>query len=163
MLAWICSTIAYRPVLSTLNNVTRSKHHQNLSSSPKTKSHFSDRRLAFFFLYLVPWPIRKSLEPRHDKTNEMNVRPVKTQISLGICPVWLESWLCAQWVAKHLRFLHADSKASDQTGQMPSLIWVFAGRTLILLVLSCCGSLVLPINAYKMPDTLIQCFSLNIQ
>ena len=29
---------------------------------------------------------------------------------------------------------------SDQTGRMPRLIWVFAGRTLILLVLSCRGS-----------------------
>ena len=27
-------------------------------------------------------------EPRHDKTNKMSVRPAKTQISLGICPVW---------------------------------------------------------------------------
>ena len=26
-------------------------------------------------------------EPRHDKTNKMNVRPAKTQISLGIRPV----------------------------------------------------------------------------
>ena len=26
-------------------------------------------------------------EPRHDKTNKVAVRPVKTQISLGICPV----------------------------------------------------------------------------
>ena len=33
-------------------------------------------------------------------------------------------------------FLHADSEDSDQTGRMPRLIWVFAGRTLILLVLS---------------------------
>ena len=34
----------------------------------------------------------------------------------------------------------AHSEDSDQTGGMPSLIWVFAGRTLILLVLSCRGS-----------------------
>ena len=27
-------------------------------------------------------------EPRHDKTNKMTVRPAKTQISLGIRPVW---------------------------------------------------------------------------
>ena len=27
-------------------------------------------------------------EPPHDKTNKMNVRPAKTQISLGIRPVW---------------------------------------------------------------------------
>ena len=31
-------------------------------------------------------------------------------------------------------------RRSDQTGRMPRLIWVFAGRTLILLVLSCRGS-----------------------
>ena len=43
--------------------------------------------------------------------------PVKTQISLGICPVWSESSLCAQWVAKDPMFLHADSEDSDQTGR----------------------------------------------
>ena len=37
-------------------------------------------------------------------------------------------------------FLHADSADSDQTRRMPRLIRVFAGRTLILLVLSCRGS-----------------------
>ena len=31
----------------------------------------------------------------NDKTNKMIVRPAKTQISLGICPVWSESSLCA--------------------------------------------------------------------
>ena len=36
--------------------------------------------------------------------------------------------------------LHADSEDSDQTGRMSRLIWVFAGRTAILLVLSCRGS-----------------------
>ena len=81
-------------------------------------------------------------EPRHDKTNKMSVRPAKTQISLGIRPVWSESSLCVQWVAKDPRFLHADSEDSDQTGRMPRLIWVFAGRTLTLLDLSCRGSFV---------------------
>ena len=33
-------------------------------------------------------------------------------------------------------FLHADSEDSDLTGQMPRRIWVLAGRTVILLVLS---------------------------
>ena len=46
----------------------------------------------------------------HDKTNKMSVRPAKTQISLGIRPVWSESSLCAQWVAKGPRFLHADTR-----------------------------------------------------
>ena len=61
-------------------------------------------------------------EPRHDKTNKMSVRPAKTQISLGISPVWSESSLCAQWVAKDLSFLRADSEDSDQTERMPRLI-----------------------------------------
>ena len=63
------------------------------------------------------------------KPNKITVCPAKTQVSLGIRPVWSESSLCAQWVAKDPSFLHADSKDSDQTGQMPRLIWVFAGRT----------------------------------
>ena len=51
-------------------------------------------------------------EPPHDKTNEIHVHPAKTQISLGICPVWSESSLCAQWVhvAKDPSFRHADSE-----------------------------------------------------
>ena len=61
-------------------------------------------------------------EPRHDKTNKMSVRLAKTEISLGIRPVWSESSLCAEWVAKDPMFLHADSEDSDQTGRMPSLI-----------------------------------------
>ena len=52
-------------------------------------------------------------EPRHDKTNEMTVRPAKTQISLGIRPVWSESSLYAQWVAKDPSFLCVDSEDSD--------------------------------------------------
>ena len=49
-------------------------------------------------------------EPPHDKTNKMTVRPAKTQIGLGIRPVWSEASLCAQWVAKDPSFLHAESK-----------------------------------------------------
>ena len=36
-----------------------------------------------------------AIEPPHDKTNKMAVRPAKTQTSLGICPVWSESSLFA--------------------------------------------------------------------
>ena len=83
------------------------------------------------------------IEPPHDKTNKMTVRPAKTQISLGIRPVWSESSLCSQWLAKNPSFLHADSEDSDQTGRMPRLIWVFAGHTLTLLVLSWGSSIIL--------------------
>ena len=61
------------------------------------------------------------------KPTKWQVRPVKTQISLGVYPDWSESSLSAQWVAKDPRFLHADSEDSDQTERMPRLIWVFTG------------------------------------
>ena len=62
-------------------------------------------------------------------TTKWHVRPVKTQISLGIRLVWSESSLCYLWVAKDTSFLHAYSEDSDKTGRIPRLIWVFAGRT----------------------------------
>ena len=77
------------------------------------------------------------IEPQHDKTNKMSVCLAKTRISLGIRPVWSESSLCTPWVAKNPSFLYADSEDSNQTGRMPRLIWVFAGCTAILFVLSC--------------------------
>ena len=76
----------------------------------------------------------------------MTVRPAKTQISLGIRLVRSEFSLCAKWVAKDPSFPHADSEDCDQTGRMPRLIWVFAGRTVTLLVLSCRGSSTLIMN-----------------
>ena len=63
------------------------------------------------------------------KPTKWHVHPVTTQISLGICPVWSESSLCVHWVAKDPMFLHANSEDFDQTGRIPRLIWVFAGRT----------------------------------
>ena len=53
----------------------------------------------------------------------------KTQISLCIRPVWSESLLCTQWVAKGSVLLQADSEDSNQTGRMRRLIWVFAGHS----------------------------------
>ena len=48
----------------------------------------------------------------------------------------LSTWRKLGSLANHW----APSKDSDQNGWMPRLIWVFAGCTVILLVLSCCGS-----------------------
>ena len=79
-------------------------------------------------------------EPPHVKTNKVAVRPAKTQISLGIRPVWSESSLSAWRKLRSLATRWAHSEGSGQTGRMPMLIWVFAGRTLILLVLSWGGS-----------------------
>ena len=63
------------------------------------------------------------------KPTKWLVHPAKTQITLGVRPDWSESSLCAHWVAKDPMFLHAKSEDSDQTGQMPRLIWVFVGCT----------------------------------
>ena len=68
-------------------------------------------------------------EPAHDKTNKMTVRPAKTQISLGIGPVWSESSLSAWRNLGSLATHWAHSEDSDQTGRVPRLIWVFAGLT----------------------------------
>ena len=68
-------------------------------------NHNSFKLLPMFLRSIEPWN-----EPLYDKTNRTTLRPAKTQISLGI------------------RFLHADSEDSDQTGRMPRLIWIFAGR-----------------------------------
>ena len=70
-----------------------------------------------------------SNEPLMTKPTKWHVCPVKTQISLGICPVWSESSLCTLCIAKDPTFLLADSEVSDQTGRMPRLIWVFAECT----------------------------------
>ena len=69
------------------------------------------------------------LSRRTTKQTKWHVRPAKTQLNLGIHPVWSESSLCAQRLAEDLSFLYGDSEDSDQTGRMPKLIWVFAGRT----------------------------------
>ena len=81
----------------------------------------------------------KQNEPRHDKTNTVSVRPSKTRISLGIRPVWSESSLSAWRNLGSLATHWAHSEDSDQTGRMPRLIWGFAGRTLVLLVLALGG------------------------
>ena len=55
--------------------------------------------------------------------------PSKDSVSLDIHPVWSESTLSAWRKLGSLATHCAHSEDSDQTGQMPRLIWVFAGRT----------------------------------
>ena len=92
-------------------------------------------------------------EPRHEKTNKLSVCPAKTQMSLGIRPVWSESSLSAWGNLWSLAVHWTHSDDSDQTGRMPRLIWVFAGCTLILLVLSCRGSLLIPATTLRADNT----------
>ena len=86
------------------------------------------------------------------KPTKWHVRPAKTQISLGIHPGWSEPLLSAWRKLGSLGTHKAHSKDSDQTGRMPRLIWVFAGRTVILLVLSWGGSFYIDCNAKLVID-----------
>ena len=83
------------------------------------------------------------IEPVHDKTNKIACAPNEDSDQPGASTQSDQSSLCALWVAKDPMLLHADIEDSDQTGRMPRLIWVFAGHTVILLVLLCAGSIMM--------------------
>ena len=99
----------------------------------------------FFFLFL-----QKTLEQGLDvgvsdfcwflMMTKWHVRPAKTQISLGICPVWSESSLSAWRKLGSLVTHWAQSEDSDQTGGKPSWSESSLGAHAILLVLSWGGS-----------------------
>ena len=55
--------------------------------------------------------------------------PAKIQISLRSRAVWSESSLDAVWIAKDVKFLHAENEDTDQTAQMRRLFRVFLRRT----------------------------------
>ena len=74
------------------------------------------------------------------KPTKWHVPPAKPQIRLGIRPVWSESSLSAWRKLGSLATHWVHSEGSNQTGQMPRLIWVFVGCRIILLVLSRGGS-----------------------
>ena len=65
---------------------------------------------------------------------------MKTQISLGIRPVWSESLLCAKWLSKDPSSLHADSETLIRLGGCQGWSESSLGGHAILLVLSCAGA-----------------------
>ena len=69
------------------------------------------------FLYTCLQPAL--YESSHDKTKKWHAHPVKTQISLGICPVWSESSLLAWSLGPKLPIER--TAKTDQTGRMPRL------------------------------------------
>ena len=86
------------------------------------------------------WDCQPINEPPHDKTNKMVCASSEDSDQSGHPPGWSASSLSAWRKLGSLTTHWAHSEDSDQTGRMPSLIWVFAGRTAILLVLTCRGS-----------------------
>ena len=75
------------------------------------------------------------------KPTKWHVRPAKTHQPghpPSLIRVFLSAWRKHGSLATHW----AQCEDSDQTGRMPRLIWVFARRTIILLVLPWGGSFV---------------------
>ena len=71
------------------------------------------------------------------KPSKWPLRPAMAQISQAIHPVWSQESSLSAWRNIGSSATHwAHCKDSEQTEWMPKLIWVFAGRTVILLVLS---------------------------
>ena len=105
--------------------------------------------IILFFLTLICWSkyflfsihrnsfhsIKTYMSCLMTKPTKRSVRPAKTQISLGIRPVWSESSLCAQWEAEDPSFLH-----EDRLGGCPGWSESSLGAHAILMVLSWAGS-----------------------
>ena len=75
-------------------------------------------------------------EPPHDKTHQSGMCAQRRLRSAWPSAQSDQSSLSALRKLGSLATHWAHREDSDQTGRMPRLIWVFAGRTLILLVLS---------------------------
>ena len=111
--------------------VPRAKVHTSWSMWKRHESAQSHQSL--FCSHILSWAVSWQ--------NQQNGMCVKRRLR--------SSWAFAQSV-QILRCSHDESLGpqlpiertakTDQTGRMPRLIWVFAGRTVILLVLSCRGS-----------------------
>ena len=69
------------------------------------------------------------------------VRPTKTQLRLRIRAVWSEPSLSISRKFASLFIQNAPNEDSDQTVQMRSLIWIFAGTHVSRYVSWLCGSI----------------------
>ena len=85
------------------------------------------------------WRLSRTFKPPHDKTNKIACAPSNIEIVFAV----------RMKKATHC----AHNEDSDQTGRMPRLIWVFAGRTVILLVLSWDGSFTVRSHSVWNPKT----------
>ena len=80
------------------------------------------------YLLFFHIPTKNVYMSRNGKSTSWHVRPTKTQISLRIHEVWSESSLSAWRHFVTLTIQNEPSEDSDQTAQMRSLIWIFAGH-----------------------------------
>ena len=90
-----------------------------------------------------------TFKKRHDKTNKTSVRPEKTRSAWASAQSDQSSLSAGRYLGS-LAAHWAYSEDPDQSRRMPRLIWVFVGRTLILLVLSCRGSIFIIRKTYML-------------
>ena len=83
---------------------------------------------------------QKTFEQPHDKINKMACATSEASDQPGHPPSLIRVFAVLMKEAWVLSYHWAHSEDSDQTRQMSRLIWVFAGRTVILVVLSWGGS-----------------------
>ena len=151
---WSASTIfSYRSFYLKQN-----KNGKNTTDTPKIGN-------GLVQLIRMDWSTRYiwvKLVNKHDKTNQMSVRPAKTQIILGICPVWSvfavrmkEAWVlsyplsaqqrlirlggCPGWsesslgAQPHCWFCSCRSSNSAEVVQMWALPWLLVSMKWITL------------------------------
>ena len=102
-----------------------------MTCSQTYKMTFMPTQMTWISLYIhAVWSVfagHSNVSCLMTKPTKWHVHPAKTQISLGILPVWsepLHTWRNLGSLATHW----AQSENSDQTGWMLRLIWVFAGK-----------------------------------
>ena len=69
------------------------------------------------------------IELEQDKTNKMTCAPREDLDQSAHARCLIRVSLGTLWIAKDPMFLQADNEDSNQTGQMPRMIWDFVGRT----------------------------------
>ena len=94
-------------------------------------------KLSFFWRFTVP---AKLSEPPRDKTNKMACAPSEDSDQPGHPPSLFRLFAVRMKKCLVLSYPLSALRGSAQTGRMCRLSWVFAGRTVILLVLSWGGS-----------------------
>ena len=132
--SWSCSWMIYISKRSIID--VRSRLPFEFALYLKTGQPVAQHRHTRFCYFTSLTSKKVHMSRLVTKPTKWHVRPAKTPNSLGIRPVWSESSLSALRKLGSLATHWAHREDSDQTGLMPRLIWVFAGRTVILLVLS---------------------------
>ena len=130
VMAWILRTVGVRSILSVrqwpgatiLCMSVVQPQRTRICIQMKACILFNVKSLFQLLLFSDTERLKQSMSHLMTKPTKWHVRPAKTQISLGIRPVWSESSLSAWRKLGSLATHWARSEYADQTGWMPRLI-----------------------------------------